>query len=151
MFAPNPPRAAAEMLRVCRPGGKIGLANWTPDGFIGQVFKTIGKHVPPPAGVQLAGAVGHARAHRRAVRRAGRRRSTCRRAQFMFRYRSAEHIAECSAATTARCSRPSPRSTTGAQAALAKDLMALMGRFNRASDGTMVAPSDYLEIVITRR
>src|SRR6478672_7229592 len=51
MFAPNPPRVAAELLRVCRPGGRIAMANWTPDSFIGQVFKVIGKHVPPPAGV----------------------------------------------------------------------------------------------------
>ena len=52
MFTPDQDRAAAEMMRVCQPGGKIGLANWTPDGFIGQLFKTIGKHVPPPAGVK---------------------------------------------------------------------------------------------------
>ena len=52
MFTPNQEKAAAEMLRVCKPGGKIGLANWTPEGFIGQLFKTIGKHIPPPAGVK---------------------------------------------------------------------------------------------------
>ena len=52
MFTPNQEQAAAELLRVCRPGGKIGLANWTPEGFIGQLFKTIGKYVPPPAGVK---------------------------------------------------------------------------------------------------
>ena len=51
MFAPNPPRVAAELLRACRPGGRIAMANWTPEGFIGQVFKTVGQHVPPPAGV----------------------------------------------------------------------------------------------------
>src|ERR1700761_2035262 len=52
MFTPNQPQAAAELLRVCRSGGKIGLANWTPDGFIGQVFKTLGKYLPPPAGTK---------------------------------------------------------------------------------------------------
>src|SRR6516162_6920577 len=52
MFTPDQERAAAELIRVCKPGGKIGLANWTPDGFIGQLFKTIGKHLPPPAGVK---------------------------------------------------------------------------------------------------
>ena len=52
MFTPNQDKAAAEMIRVCKPGGKIGLANWTPEGFIGQLFKTIGKHMPPPAGVK---------------------------------------------------------------------------------------------------
>ena len=52
MFTPDQDKAAAEMIRVCKPGGKIGLANWTPEGFIGQLFKTIGKHMPPPAGVK---------------------------------------------------------------------------------------------------
>ena len=52
MFTANQDKAAAELLRVCKPGGKIGLANWTPDGFIGQLFKTLGKHMPPPAGVK---------------------------------------------------------------------------------------------------
>ena len=71
MFTPDQDRAAAEIVRVCKRGGKIGLANWTPDGFIGQLFKTIGKHLPPPAG-QVAGAVGDARAARRAARAAWR-------------------------------------------------------------------------------
>ena len=52
MFTPNQERAAAEMMRVCRAGGKIGLANWTPNGFIGQIFKTLGARLPPPAGVR---------------------------------------------------------------------------------------------------
>jgi ubiquinone/menaquinone biosynthesis C-methylase UbiE len=51
MFTPNQLKSASEILRVCRPAGKIGLANWTSEGFIGQVFKALGKHVPPPAGV----------------------------------------------------------------------------------------------------
>src|SRR5690606_982017 len=55
MFTADQDRAAAELLRVCRPGGKIGLANWTPAGFVGQMFKVIGKHLPPPAGVKSAG------------------------------------------------------------------------------------------------
>ena len=61
MFTADQDKAAAELLRVCRPGGKIGLANWTPDGFIGQVFKTLGKYVPPPAGVKSPALWGTAR------------------------------------------------------------------------------------------
>ena len=69
MFTPNQEQAARELARVCKPGGKIGLANWTPESFIGQLFKTIGKYVPPAAGVQIAGALGNERAARRALRR----------------------------------------------------------------------------------
>ncbi len=70
MFAPDHAKAAAELLRVCRPGGTIALASWTPDGFIGEMFRTIGRpHVPPPAGVRLADALGHRGTPARAVRR----------------------------------------------------------------------------------
>ena len=70
MFTPDQDRAAAELARVCKSGGKIGLANWTPDGFIGQLFKTIGKHMPPPAGIRIAGIMGNAYPNRRDVRAA---------------------------------------------------------------------------------
>ena len=73
MFTPNQDKAAAELMRVCKSGGKIGLANWTPDGFIGQLFKTLGKYLPPPAGVKSPGAVGNAGAYRRDVRNGSRR------------------------------------------------------------------------------
>ena len=59
MFAPDQERAAAELVRVCRPGGTIALANWTPASFVGGIFRTVGKHVPPPAGAAAAGPVGH--------------------------------------------------------------------------------------------
>ena len=67
MFTPDQDKAAAELLRVCRPGGKVGLANWTPDGFIGQLFKTIGKHAPPPVGVRSPALWGVERTHNRIV------------------------------------------------------------------------------------
>ncbi|HEX2114249.1 MAG TPA: class I SAM-dependent methyltransferase [Alphaproteobacteria bacterium] len=90
MFTPDQERAAAELVRVCRRGGKIGLANWTPDGFIGQLFKTIGKHLPPPAGVKSPALWGtRARLvelfepHATSIKSAQR--------NFVFRYRSPEH------------------------------------------------------------
>ena len=95
MFAPDQEQCGApSCCASAGRGGRIGLANWTPEGFIGQLFKTIGKHVPPPAGVRLAGALGHAGAPRRAVRRAGARRSTPTPRHFVFRYRSPEHWLE---------------------------------------------------------
>ena len=88
---PTTQRTAAEMLRVLRPGGRIGMANWTPEGFIGRLFKVIGAHVPPPAGAAAARAVGHRGAPRGAVRR-GRAQIRCEQQHFNFRYRSAAHL-----------------------------------------------------------
>ena len=88
MFTPNQDKAAAELLRVCRPKGKIGLANWTPDGFIGQVFKTLGKYLPPPAGAKSPALWGtHARLDE--MFGAGAASIEAEARHFNFRYRSA--------------------------------------------------------------
>ena len=91
MFAPNHARAASELLRVCRPGGRIGLANWTPRGFIGQLFEVVGRHVPPPAGAHAAVALGRRRTTSIScsARSASDIHATPR--DFVFRYRSPEH------------------------------------------------------------
>ena len=90
MFTPDQDKAAAEMLRVCKPGGKIGLANWTPDGFIGQLFKTLGRHVPPPAGVKSPALWG-TRARLDEMFGAQAASITAEPRMFVFRYRSPEH------------------------------------------------------------
>jgi len=150
MFAPNPPRVAGELLRVCRPGGKIGLANWTPEGFIGQLFKTIGKHVPPPAGVSSPALWGtRPRMNELFESQAVAIQAETR--QFVFRYRSPEHWLDVFRGYYGPVLKAFAALDAGAQAALTDDLLALIGRFNRADDGSMVAPSDYLEIVVTRR
>jgi ubiquinone/menaquinone biosynthesis C-methylase UbiE len=150
MFTPDQDRAAAELIRVCRPGGKIGLANWTPEGFIGQVFKTIGKHLPPPAGVKspalwgtkvrITEMFGPAAASIEIEQRA-----------FAFRYRSAQHWLEVFKTFYGPLLKAFAALDARAQAALTEDLTALIGRFNRSGDDAMVVPSDYLEIVVTRR
>src|SRR5947199_2285462 len=91
MFTPDQDRAASELLRVCKSGGKIGLANWTADGFIGQMFKTLGKYLPPPAGAKspalwgtqarITEMFGAAAAFIQAEKR-----------NYVFRYRSPEHF-----------------------------------------------------------
>lgn len=149
MFTPDQDKAASELLRVCRPGGRIGLANWTPDGFIGQLFKTIGRHVPPPAGVRppsLWGATerldelfGHA---------AGI--STNRQA-FVFRYRSPGHWVEVFRTWYGPVHKAFAALPTEKQADLEKDLLSLIDSFNTAEDGTMVVPSDYLEVIVAKR
>jgi len=149
MFTPDQERAAAEMVRVCRRGGKIGLANWTPEGFIGQLFKTIGKHVTPPPGARSPALWGNrARIgelfdpHATSVKSAQR--------NFVFRYRSPEHWLEVFRTYYGPVLKTFAALKPEAQAALQGDLLALVAQFNRSGDGTMVVPAEYLEIVITR-
>lgn len=149
MFAPDQERAARELLRVCRHGGRIGLANWTPDSFVGQMFKVISGHVPPPAGLRgpplwgTEARLGELFGSEARALRAQRR-------EFNFRYRSAAHWLEVFRTWYGPTLRAFATLDTGKQAALAADLIALAERFNVARDGTMVAPSAYLEAVIIR-
>jgi hypothetical protein len=150
MFTPDQDRAAAELIRVCKPGGKIGLANWTPEGFIGQVFKTIGKHLPPPAGVKSPALWGtEARISEFFGPQAASIEIQPR--AFAFRYHTAQHWLEVFKTYYGPLLKAFAALEPGAQSALAEDLLALIGRFNRSGDASMVVPSDYLEIVVTRR
>ncbi|HZN26954.1 MAG TPA: class I SAM-dependent methyltransferase [Burkholderiales bacterium] len=149
MFTPDQERAAAELVRVCRPGGKIGLANWTPDGFIGQVFKAIGKYVPPAAGTKSPALWGtRARLtelfepHAASIKSAQR--------SFAFRYRSPEQWLDIFRTYYGPVLKTFAALAPDAQAGLQRDLLDLIARFNRSGDSTMVVPSEYLEIVITR-
>lgn len=150
MFAPDQVRTAGELARVTRPGGRIGIVAHTPEGYIGQLFKTNAKHVPPPAGVaspilwgteerlrELFGdTIGELRIERR---------------HYVFRDRSPKHYIEY----WRRYYGPTLKSfdAVGADGreALEADLLDLIARFNRADDGTMVVPSEYLEAVIVKR
>jgi ubiquinone/menaquinone biosynthesis C-methylase UbiE len=150
MFTANQEKAAAEMLRVCRTGGRIGLANWTPEGFVGQLFKTIGKHMPPPAGVNSPALWG-TRARITELFGAHAAGIAIEMRQFNFRYRSPQHWLDVFRSYYGPVLKTFAALPADGQAALADDLLALIGRFNRATDGTMVAPGEYLEIVVTRR
>jgi ubiquinone/menaquinone biosynthesis C-methylase UbiE len=149
MFTPNQEMAASEMLRVVKSGGKIGLANWTPDGFIGQLFKTIGRHLPPPAGVKSPALWGTRTRigelfglHAASITTAQR--------QFTFRYRSPAHWLEIFKAYYGPVLKAFAALDPASQGSLERDLLALIDQFNRARDGSMVAPAEYLEVVVTR-
>jgi ubiquinone/menaquinone biosynthesis C-methylase UbiE len=146
MFTPNQERSASEMLRVCQPGGRIGLASWTPSGFIGQMFKTIGRHVPPPAGVRPPLEWGTEA--RLAELFAGAQSIDAQVRQFVFRYRSARDWVE----TFRTYYGPTLKAFAGLDAAAAKaleaDLLELADAHNTATDGTLHVPSDYLEVVV---
>ena len=149
MFTPDQERAAAEMTRVCKPGGKIGLANWAPEGFIGQLFKTIGKHVPPAPGAKSPALWGtRGRIAELFDPRTTPVESALR--NFVFRYRTPAHWLEVFKTYYGPVLKTFAALEPAAQTALEHDLIALIERFNRSGDATMVVPSEYLEIVITR-
>jgi ubiquinone/menaquinone biosynthesis C-methylase UbiE len=150
MFTPDQDRAAAELLRVCRRGGKIGLANWTPEGFIGQLFKTLGKHLPPPAGARSPALWGtEARINEMFAASAAAIKAE--RRHFNFRYRSSEHFLDVFKSYYGPMLKAFAALDTASQRRLRDDILALIATMNRASDGTMIVPSEYLEIVITKR
>ena len=150
MFAPNQERTAGELARVCRAGGRIGIVAHTPEGFIGQLFKTNAKHVPPPAGLRspvqwgteerLRELFGNAITELRAEKR-----------HYVFRYRSPEAYLEYSRRYYGPTMKTFEAVGEAGRAALEADLLDLIARFNRANDGSMIVPSEYLETVIVRR
>jgi ubiquinone/menaquinone biosynthesis C-methylase UbiE len=150
MFTADQDRAASELLRVCRSGGKIGLANWTPAGFVGQMFKVIGKHLPPPAGVKSAALWG---TRERLEEMFGKdaRAIAIEPRNFNFRYRSPEHFVEIFRDYYGPMLKAFEAIDDAGRAALAQDLVDLIKRMNTSGDGTMVVPSEYLEVVITKR
>jgi ubiquinone/menaquinone biosynthesis C-methylase UbiE len=149
MFTPDQERAAAEMVRVCKHGGKIGLANWTPEGFIGQLFKTIGKYVPPPSGARSPALWG-TRTRITELFETYATSVTSAQRHFVFRYRSPQHWLEVFRTYYGPVLKAFAALGPGDQAALQDDLRMLIDRFNRSGDATMVVPGEYLEIVITR-
>ena len=150
MFTANHDKAAAELLRVCKPKGRIGMANWTPDGFIGQVFKTLGKHLPPPPGAKSPALWG-TRARLDEIFGRGAASIDAQSKDFNFRYRSPEHFMEVFKTYYGPMLKAFAALDDSKRSHLHDDLVALIARMNKASDGTMVVPSEYLEIVIVKR
>jgi SAM-dependent methyltransferase len=148
MFAPDQQRAAAEMARVCRPGGRIGLANWTPEGFVGRMFKVVGRHVPPPAGVQPPALWG-VRTHISALFGDRARAIAITRRMFNFRYRSAAHFVDVFRTWYGPVERAFAALPPEKAAMLEADLIDLLNEANVAGDSSLVVPSEYLEVVIT--
>ena len=150
MFTPNQDKAASELLRVCKPKGQIGLANWTPDGFIGQVFRTLGKYLPPPAGAKSPALWG-TRARLSEMFDVGASSVRAESRLFNFRYRSAAHFLDVFKTFYGPVLKAFAALEPAKQEELHNDLHALIVRMNRASNGSLVVPSEYLEVVVTKR
>jgi ubiquinone/menaquinone biosynthesis C-methylase UbiE len=148
MFTPDQRRAADEMLRVLRPGGKIGLANWTPAGFIGQLLKTVSARVPPPPGVKSPALWGE-ETHL-AFLFGSRASVSAQRHDFVFRYRSPAHWVEVFRTHYGPVMKAFAALDDEGRKGLEAELYALIERFNTARDGTLVVPGEYLEVVATK-
>jgi ubiquinone/menaquinone biosynthesis C-methylase UbiE len=148
MFAPDHEKSAREMLRVCRRGGRIGLASWTPQGFLGDLFRTVARHVPPPAGVASPMLWGTADHLEQLFAGASSIEHTVR--SFAFRYRSPEHWVEVFRAYYGPIHKAFAALDASGQAALDADLIALLRRANRAGESSLVVPADYLETIMIR-
>ena len=150
MFTPNQEKAAAELTRVCKSGGKVGLANWTPGSLIGELFKIIGRYVPPPVGLNSPAKWGtEERLHELFGSAIGSLQ--CEHKHFVFRYLSAEHWLETFRTYYGPMHKAFAALDSEKQKSLARDLVELAKRFNRSGDSTLIAPSEYLEVVITRK
>jgi SAM-dependent methyltransferase len=151
MFAPRPERAARELLRVCRPGGQIALANWTPGGFVGEIFKVTGSHVPPPPGLPsplLWGDEGVIRERLRDGTAAVAINLLTARLSFPLSVAETVEFYRVNYGPTLRAFAGLPEA---GQAALRRDLEELYGRRNRATDGTTAIDAEYAEIVAAKR
>lgn len=150
MFAPNHSVAAAELLRVCRPGGRIGLASWTPTGFVGGLLRLVGRYVPPPAGVQSPALWGK-REHLAELLGDGIASLEAQHRDFNFRYASASHFIEVFRAYYGPIKKAFAALDEKGQASLTNDLEALLAEHDRGGGGSLAVPGDYLEVVAVRR
>lgn len=149
MFTPDQKRSASEMVRVCRSGGKIAMANWTPDGFIGALFRTMGKHVPPPSGTKSPALWGDRRWIGETFAHAAGSISTTIK-HFNFRYASPQQFIDFFRTYYGPMHKAFAAVGAEGEQALTDDLLALIDGYNAATDGSMLVPSDYAEIIVER-
>jgi SAM-dependent methyltransferase len=150
MFTPHHLRAASELVRVCKRGGRIGLANWTPTGFVGAMLRTIGRHVPPPAGVPSPALWGN-REHVAELLGESVSSLEVQHREFKFRYASASHFVDTFRKYYGPMNRAFAALDERGRASLTNDLEALLCEHDRGGGTSLVVPADYLEIVAVRR
>ena len=150
MFAPNHVQAANEMARVCRSKGRIGMANWTPRGFIGQLFAVVGRHVPPPPALTPPSRWG-LEDYLEGLFRASASDIRTTHRDFVFRYRSAEHWVDVFRSWYGPVHKAFAALEAEVQPRLERDLIDLIRQFNTSGDSTVVIPAEYAEVVVVKK
>ena len=150
MFTPDQEQAARELARVCRPGGQIGLASWTPESFIGQLFRLIGTYTPAAAGIKSPALWG-TRSRLDQLFAASAKQIHVEHREFVFRYRSPMHWIEVFRTYYGPLNKTFGALDSDKQTAFTRELLTLIEQGNRSKDRTLVLPSAYLEGVIDKR
>jgi SAM-dependent methyltransferase len=148
MFAPDQERTAAELLRVCRPGGRIGMVNWVPDGYVGELFRTIGRYLPPPPGLRPPVLWGSEERLRELF--GPEPTISAPRRTFLWRFPSAEHQAEFFATFYGPTNKALAALGADRAADLEADMVKVARSFDVSDDDTLVLRQDYLEAVIDK-
>jgi SAM-dependent methyltransferase len=150
MFTPDQEQAAAELVRVCRPGGTIALANWTPTSFVGQIFRTVVKHVPAPPGVKPPGLWGTEERLRELLGPAVSQ-LTVRQRQFVFRFRSPDDFVQFFRANYGPVHKAFLALDDAGRERLYDDLATLARDHDRTPGPSVTIASDYVEVTAIRR
>jgi ubiquinone/menaquinone biosynthesis C-methylase UbiE len=150
MFTANQSRAASELVRVCRPGGTIALASWTPEGFLGDLFRAVIRHVPPPAGLASPFAWGSESGLQGLFRDRARIVHSGRR-DFVFRYESAAHFLEVFRTYYGPTYQAFRALDEQGQKQLEADLTGVLMKYDRGGARGLIAAGEYLEAVLQRR
>ena len=149
MFAPDQPASAFEIIRVCKPGGKIALASWTPRSFVGRMCGTIGSHMSAAPGFKAPANWGRDEWIAEYLSPASSSVSVTKK-NYQFRYISPQHYLDFFRTHYGLCKKAFEKVGADGEEALANDILDLVNEFNVAEDGTVSIPSEYAQVIMIK-